>query len=172
MTVPLTTHELDLAAATAIPPVPDPDEVPTFLGVPLNRILTIGRGPINVAAGTIASALIVHVHILGLAHVQHDGLSAAIAQGIVWIATAVLTDRGIAQWVKGHHLQMEVQGQERVALARSAAMPFTLSTNDPSTAATAVVVAQSGHPDGDVYDPTAAAVAELEPEGVPKVGDA
>lgn len=91
--------------------MPDPtpplqDDYPTFLGVPLNRVLTIARGPINVIAATVASWLLVHVHFLGLFHVQHDGLSAAIAQGVIWVVTAILTDRGIAQWVKGHHIDM------------------------------------------------------------------
>src|SRR4051794_17022436 len=84
----------------------DQDDYPTFLGWPLNRVLTIFRGPINIAAGTLASWLLVHVHLLGLFHTQQDGLATGIAQGLVWLATAVLTDRGIAQWVKGHHIEL------------------------------------------------------------------
>lgn len=91
----------------------------TFLGIPLNRILTIGRGPINVVSASLATWLIVHVHILGLAHVQHDGLATGIAQGIVWVVTAVLTDRSIAQWVSGHHIQLHGASIERPKLLES-----------------------------------------------------
>lgn len=87
------------------------DDYPTFLGVPLNRVLTIARGPINIVTATLASWLLVHIHLLGLFHVQHDGLAAAIAQGFVWALTAILTDRGIAQWVKGHHIELQVAGE-------------------------------------------------------------
>jgi hypothetical protein len=85
------------------------DQTPTILGIPLNRILTIGRGPINLAASSVATWLFVHVHFLGLFHVQHDGLSTAVAQGFVFLLTAVLTDRGLAQWVKGHHIELAAQ---------------------------------------------------------------
>lgn len=149
-----TSDQLDHALAVAAAQT-DPDALPVYFGVPLNRLLTIARGPINVAAGTLASWLLVHVHLFGLFHLQHDGLSASIAQGIVWLATAILTDRGIAQWVKGHHLDMQNKSQELAA---------ALAPLPPATALPALADAiggVQGHPEGDHYDEAAAEVEEL-----------
>jgi hypothetical protein len=129
---------------------PDQDDYPTVLGVPLNRVLTIARGPINVMAGTVAAYLLVHVHFLGLFHLQHDGLAAGIAQGLVWLSTAILTDRGLAQWVSGHHLDMRLKAQAKQPVVEAVVPAFTPQVTPPPEA----------HPDGAVYDPDAAA-----PEG-------
>lgn len=108
------------------------DEAPTVLGIPLNRILTIGRGPINLAASSIATWLFVHVHFLGLFHMQHDGLSTAIAQGFVFLLTAVLTDRGLAQWVKGHHIELSVASEVQVKEAAALLAHYLEGAGDPA----------------------------------------
>lgn len=134
---------------------PDPDDYPTFLGMPLNRVLTIARGPINVAAGSVASWLLVHVHLLGLFHLQHDGLSAGIAQGLIFLLTAVLTDRGIAQWVKGHHIALEAQS----LVAAAAAQPVQVTP--PAGAFT------PGSPYPEHYDAETAQLPEVTASGLP-----
>jgi hypothetical protein len=150
-----TTDELEAQADAAAASV-DPDEVPTVLGIPLNRILTIGRGPINIVAASLASWLLVHVHALGLFHVQHDGLSTAIAQGVVWIVTAILTDHSLAQWVKGHHVAMQAQAAIHAAAVSSIQAGEAAQLN-----------ASAGH---EPYDPEAASVeSPLTPQEVAAV---
>lgn len=123
------------------------DAAPKILGIPLNRILTIARGPINVVAGTVATWLLVHVHLLGLFHLQHDGLSAGIAQGVVWLATAILTDRGIAQWVKGHHIELGAAGLIATREAEAILKQYLDAKGDPADQATTSAVGADGPAD-------------------------
>jgi hypothetical protein len=62
----------------------------TILGVPLNRVVAFLGPYISVASGVAASWLLVNVHLLGLFHVQHDGLASAIAQGAVLLLVSGL----------------------------------------------------------------------------------
>jgi hypothetical protein len=81
----------------------------TILGVPLNRIVAFLGPYISVASGVAASWLLVNVHLLGLFHVQHDGLASAIAQGAVLLLVSGLTWLGQSKWLTGHHIYMTLK---------------------------------------------------------------
>lgn len=82
---------------------PDPiDSVTEIAGVPLNRIVAFVGPYASLVSGAVASWLLVHVHVLGLFHFQHDGLASGIAQGIVFLVTALLTWAGHSKWLTGH----------------------------------------------------------------------
>ena len=74
---------------------------------PLNRIIAFFGPYISIAAGALASWLLVHVHVLGLFHLQHDGLSTAIAQGTVFLLTALLAWAGHSKWLTGHQILLQ-----------------------------------------------------------------
>jgi hypothetical protein len=74
---------------------------------PLNRVIAFFGPYISIAAGAIASWLLVHVHLLGLFHLQPDGLSTAIAQGTVFLLTALLTWAGHSKWLTGHQIMLQ-----------------------------------------------------------------
>jgi hypothetical protein len=94
------------------------DQTPTFLGFPLNRIITFVGPYISVGAGAVASWLLVHIHFLGLFHLQADGLATGIAQGVVLVLTALLSWLGQQQWLKGHHIEIAArQGALPAAVA-------------------------------------------------------
>lgn len=82
------------------------DTTPTFLGFPLNRIVTFVGPYISLGSGAVASWLFVHVHLLGLFHLNSTGLATGIAQGVVLLLTAGLTWLGQQQWLKGHHIEI------------------------------------------------------------------
>jgi hypothetical protein len=88
---------------------------------PLNRVIAFFGPYISIAAGALASWLLVHVHVLGLFHVQHDGLSTAIAQGAVFLLTALLAWAGHSKWLTGH--QILLQQSVVAAGAAPAAVP-------------------------------------------------
>lgn len=94
------------------------DVVPTLLGFPLNRIIAFVGPYVSLGAGALASWLLVHVHLLGLFHLQQDGLATGIAQGTVLILTAVLSWLGQQQWLKGHHIEIA---------ARAGALPAAVA---------------------------------------------
>jgi hypothetical protein len=74
---------------------------------PLNRIIAFFGPYISIVAGALASWLLVHVHVLGLFHLQHDGLSTAIAQGTVFLLTALLSWAGSSKWLTGHQIMLQ-----------------------------------------------------------------
>lgn len=75
--------------------------------IPFNRIVAFIGPYVSVASGALASWLLVHVHALGLFHIQQDGLSTAIGQGSIFLVTAVLAWAGQSKWLKGHHIMLE-----------------------------------------------------------------
>jgi len=77
-----------------------------IFGIPLNRIVAFVGPYISVASGLVAAWLLQHVHLLGLFHLQHDGLAAAIAQGLIFGLVTIITWLGHSGWLKGHHIQL------------------------------------------------------------------
>lgn len=68
---------------------------------PLNRLVALLAPFVSTAAGTVASWLLVHVHLLGLFHFQHDGLAAGIAQGAVFVLVTAITYAAHHKWLDG-----------------------------------------------------------------------
>jgi hypothetical protein len=88
--------------------------------LPFNRIVAFAGPYISVASGALASWLLVHVHLLGLFHVPPRGLATGIAQGAVFLLTALLTWAGHAKWLTGHHLMLAHSTQAPAVAYRGA----------------------------------------------------
>lgn len=139
---------------------------------PLNRVIAFFGPYISIAAGALASWLLVHVHVLGLFHVQHDGLSTAIAQGSVFLLTALLAWAGHSKWLTGHQilLQQGVAAAGPVpaadvlpaAGALPAALPEPVFDDGPEPAGALPPGPDDVHPEpGDAERLQAAAVAPV-----------
>lgn len=110
---------------------PDDDQ-PEVAGIPFNRLVAFAGPYISIAAGVLASWLLVHIHFLGLFHVQHDGLSTAIVQLVVFALTTGVTWAGHQKWLTGHHIQI-------AALAAAVEHVTTEETSAAADFATPVV---------------------------------
>jgi len=77
------------------------DDVPSFLGIDLNRIVAFLGPYLAIAAGAIADWLFVHVHFLANFHVQANQIANAIAQAAVFGLTALVVWLGQQKWLDG-----------------------------------------------------------------------
>lgn len=91
----------------------------TFLGIPLNRIVTFVGPYVAVASGAIAAWLLTHLHVLSMFHLTDDQAAKAISQLTVFAITAGLTWLGHQKWLTGH--QIELAAAVKAASERTAA---------------------------------------------------
>jgi hypothetical protein len=94
---------------------------PVGNGFPLNRIVAFFGPYIAIGSGILASWLLVHIHLLGLFHLQHDGLASAIAQGLTLLLVSLLTWAGQSKWLTGHHIAMTLAAQGTTAASTTVA---------------------------------------------------
>lgn len=129
------TEEELAAAADAASGAGDPlsEDVPTLLGIPLERILTIGRPFINTAAATVATWLTVHVHFLALFHASNAQVSSAVEQLVIWVITAIFTDRALAQWVDNLIKHRATKAQLHAAIVQAFQTPVPASLTPGGT---------------------------------------
>ncbi len=71
-------------------------------GVPLNRIVAFVGPYVATLSGIAAAWLLVHVHFLGLFHLQQDGLATGIAQGVIFLLVTLITWLSHQKWLTGH----------------------------------------------------------------------
>lgn len=119
------------------------DTEPRLLGIPFNRIVAFLGPYIALTSGAVADWLLVHVHLLGLFHFQHDGLATGIAQLIIFTLAAGITWLGHQTWLKGHHIELD---RLTVGAAREAELLLAkyMESGGPAHQATGSVVAADG----------------------------
>lgn len=91
---------------------------------PANRIVAFLGPYISLISATVATWLIVHLHVGSVFNVTQDQVASAISQGVVFILTGLLTYFGQHQWLKGHQIllaQGRVDGQGAAAGTAGAA---------------------------------------------------
>jgi hypothetical protein len=129
--------------------------------LPLNRVVAFAGPYISIASGAVASWLLVHVHLLGLFHLQKDGLATGIAQGVVFALTALLAWAGHSKWLQGHQLMLQQAATAAAGFAPGASVA-TVPGADVPPAATEI------NPEPDDVERTqilAAAAATAVPAG-------
>lgn len=114
-----------MATEDSVDVLPD---VPTILGVPLNRIITFVGPYVALVAGVIATAIISSLHVTVI---PHDQLATGIANVIAFAVSSGLVWLGQQQWLKGHHIQLANLTPDLVVTETSEEGDFEDEDDDP-----------------------------------------